>query len=62
MLRKKHLDEIPQFINVLKGGMSFTGPLTKRPKFVKELPKEIPFHKISHLTKPYFIGGGNVRI
>ncbi|MFC3093371.1 glycosyltransferase [Alteromonas sediminis] len=43
-LRKTRLDELPQFINVLKGEMSLIGPRPERPVFYKNLIDAIPFY------------------
>lgn len=56
LLRKMHLDEFPQFINVIKGDMSMVGPRPERPELVAELEKQIPFYRARLLAKPG-IGG-----
>jgi exopolysaccharide biosynthesis polyprenyl glycosylphosphotransferase len=56
ILRKVHLDEFPQFINVIKGNMSMVGPRPERPELVAELEEQIPFYRARLLVKPG-IGG-----
>jgi exopolysaccharide biosynthesis polyprenyl glycosylphosphotransferase len=60
ILRKSRLDEIPQFINVLKGDMSLIGPRPERPEFVRILEKELPFYAIRHVVKPGLSGWAQV--
>ncbi len=55
-LRKLRLDELPQFINVLKGEMSLVGPRPERPVFVQELRKQIPYYDIRHTVRPGITG------
>ena len=55
-LRKTHLDEIPQFVNVLLGDMSLVGPRAERPELVESLQKTIPFYRARLLVKPGITG------
>jgi len=60
LLRKMHLDEFPQFWNVLKGEMSLVGPRPERPELVAELEKQIPFYRARLLVKPGVSGWAQI--
>jgi exopolysaccharide biosynthesis polyprenyl glycosylphosphotransferase len=55
-LRRTMIDELPQFINVLRSEMSIVGPRPERPEFVAELEEQIPFYKVRHSVKPGMAG------
>ena len=59
-IRKTSLDELPQFINVLKGDMSIVGPRPERPMFVEQFKEEIPDYMKKHLVKAGITGWAQV--
>jgi exopolysaccharide biosynthesis polyprenyl glycosylphosphotransferase len=60
LLRKTRIDEIPQFINILKGDMAVIGPRPERPFFVKEIAEIMPFYETRHVIKPGLTGWAQV--
>jgi exopolysaccharide biosynthesis polyprenyl glycosylphosphotransferase len=60
VLRKYSIDEIPQFVNVLKGEMSLIGPRPERPSFVREFTEKIPKYMLRHKIKAGITGWAQV--
>src|SRR5271170_430792 len=60
LLRKTNLDELPQFLNVLKGDMSIVGPRPERPYFVERFLEEIDRYNSRHMFKAGITGWAQV--
>jgi lipopolysaccharide/colanic/teichoic acid biosynthesis glycosyltransferase len=60
-LRATQLDEIPQFINVLRGDMSLVGPRPIRPRFFEELAAQLPSYWQRLVVRPGLTGFAQVR-
>lgn len=60
-LRKTHLDEIPQFLNVIKGDMSLVGPRPERKYYIDQIVKKAPHYTHLHKLRPGITSWGQVK-
>ena len=61
VLRRTHIDELPQLWNVLRGDMTLVGPRPERPEMVAELERRFPHYTRRHLIQPGIAGWAALR-
>jgi exopolysaccharide biosynthesis polyprenyl glycosylphosphotransferase len=59
-LRRTHIDELPQFWNVLRGEMSIVGPRAERPELITKYQEKIPLYRARLLVKPGITGWAQI--
>jgi len=60
-LRDLHLDELPQFINVLRGDMDLVGPRPEMACNVQTMTEQIPYYGLRHTVRPGVTGWAQIK-
>lgn len=61
ILRKTHIDEVPQMLNIIKGDIALVGPRPERPEFVSSLEASVPYYFLRHSIRPGFTGWAQIK-
>ena len=61
-LRRLHIDELPQAVNILRGELSMVGPRPEQPQYVEKLRDSIPFYDSRHIVRPGLTGWAQIAL
>ena len=61
LMRRAHIDELPQVFNVFSGDLSVVGPRPEQVSYVRDLEQALPFYSARHLVRPGLTGWAQVR-
>lgn len=61
-LRKYRLDELPQFVNILRGDMSIVGPRPERAYFIRQITERAPYYCLLYKVRPGLTSWGPVKV
>lgn len=61
VLRRLHIDELPQCLNMLRGDLSLVGPRPEQPHYVDELSNVLPLYELRHGVRPGVTGWAQVK-
>jgi UDP-GalNAc:undecaprenyl-phosphate GalNAc-1-phosphate transferase len=60
VFRRFRIDELPQFLNVLRGEMALVGPRPEQLSFVERFELSIPYYQLRHIVRPGITGWAQV--
>ncbi len=60
-LRASHLDELPQFFNVLRGDMNLVGPRPEMANNIRAMEEEIPYYRLRMAVRPGMTGWAQIK-
>lgn len=61
LMRRTHVDELPQVLNIFVGDLSIVGPRPEQVGYATQLDEKLPFYSARHLVRPGLTGWAQVK-